>query len=132
MPQPGAPTVQWSDRDADTHGGALPGRTRDRDGALQRLDSVGQPDEARPAARVGAAHSIVADRQRQGVVEHLPLDAHHSGLRMLGRIRQRFGDDVVGPYLNRLGQSSRNIHIDLGWDRRSSPKSLQRRAQPTF
>ena len=54
-------------RQARADAGPGAGRAVDLEAAAQRVDPVGQPEQARPAARVGAAAAVVHDLDEQRV-----------------------------------------------------------------
>ena len=76
----------------DLHGGARAGWAVQEDAAAERLDPVGEPDEAGAAGGVGAAAAVVADADVQQTLAGLRLDVDDGGLRVLGRVGQRLGD----------------------------------------
>ena len=61
-----------------------------------KYDAIGESDEAGLACRIGAAHSVVSHRDAQVAVDDLRLDLDQRRVGVLGRVRQRLRDDVVG------------------------------------
>ena len=76
------------------------------DSAAQRLDAVLEADQAGAVAEVSPADAVVADCDTQDVVFGVGFDsdADGRGVRVLGRVGQRLGDDIVARDLDRLGQ----------------------------
>jgi hypothetical protein len=105
--------------------GALQG-----DRAAQGRYAISKPDEAGAAARVGAAGVVVADAEVQAVVEHGQLDLDDRGMRVLGRIRERLGDDVVDSHLHRLWQPVQRAQLELHRQGRAPGERLERCASP--
>jgi hypothetical protein len=70
------------------------------------MDAVGEPGQARAAA-VGPADAVVTHRQIEGMPAVPDRDFYGGGLRVLGRIRQRLGDDVIRADLNPVWQPTR-------------------------
>ena len=83
--------------------GALAGSALQRERSAGRLDAVFESDEARAARWIGAADAIVADGQPQITVGRGNGDMQDGSLRMLGRVRQCLGDDVIHGHLDALG-----------------------------
>jgi len=94
------------------------------------LDSVGKSGEAGSPGGIDAAHSVVTDRQLQAAIVRADIDVGDGRVCVLGRICQRFTDDVVRADLNRFGQGCWEIDLDLDGDRRSPGQSLKRRSEP--
>ena len=117
------------DRNLDCQGCALPGRACDGDDAAQCLDSVGKSGEAGSPGGIGAAHSVVTDGQLQAAIVRPDIDMGDGRVCVLGRICQRFTDDVIRADLNRFGQACWEIDLDLDGDRRSPGQSLKRRCE---
>jgi hypothetical protein len=101
----------------------------DGDRAAQRLDPVGQADEPGAPADLRPAGAVVAHQQAQPVGGGACLDLDGRGTGVLGRVGQRFGDDVVGGDLDRLGQPLRHGHLQLHRNGGAARQRLQRRAQ---
>src|SRR5438132_12091829 len=75
--------------------GAAARRALDDEAPVQRLDAVGEPAQARAAARVGAADAVVGDADAGDAVPALDADADGRGLRVLDDVRHPLGDHVV-------------------------------------
>ena len=83
----------------DLKGRSAPRRAEDQDVAVEGVDAVLKPDDARTLTRVRAADAIVADRESQGAVQAGHPNVHHGCVRVLGGIGERLRDDVVsGPF----------------------------------
>src|SRR5256885_1553406 len=83
--------------------GALAGRAGDLDVAAERLDAVPEPDEPGSPGGVRAAAPVVPDPHAyRGVGGHLDLRVR--GVRVLGDVGKRLGDDVVHGHLSLLAE----------------------------
>ena len=102
----------------------------DVDAAAQRLDAVFEPDESGSTARISATHSVVCHRKAQLLVVGLHGDGDLRCAGVLGGVRQRFCDNVIGGHLNGLGQSSLNLDTQLDRYGGAATKGPQGRAQP--
>jgi hypothetical protein len=80
----------------------------------ERCDPVCQADEPGSIVRIGAPDSVVANGKAK--VGTLGFDAHKDfrRLRVLGRVRKCFHDDVIRGHFSGLGQPSvdRDIEFD--------------------
>jgi anti-sigma B factor antagonist len=81
------------DRDRQRRAGA--DRARYLEQPAQRLYAVTEADESRSLVRSGAAATVVADREPDTSVVRIHVDEHDGRLRVLRRVREGFGDDVV-------------------------------------
>ena len=109
-----------------------PGSAVDADRAAQSLDAVGQAGQAGTARGIGSADSVVADRQQQAAVARGERNLDARGLRMLHRVGQRLGRDVVRRDLDRLGIPRIRRHGKVDRYRGPAGERAQRRAQTTL
>src|ERR1700733_985996 len=116
----------------DPHDGARPRLAPQRDPAAQRLHSVLQPEQAGPAADIGAAASVVTDVDPQHAVAHADLHLRRGGLRVLGHVGQRLGDRVVSGEFDRLGQPPRPLNVEAHGNGGAAGQRPERRAQPAL
>jgi hypothetical protein len=63
------------------------------------------------------------------MVDHLRAEADDRGARVLGGIRQRFGDHGVGGDFYPLRQPRLSAHAEFDRNRAAPPERLQRRPQ---
>ena len=99
------------------------------DRAAERLDAVLEPDQAGAPAWISPAAAVVADAQAKGMVGRLHVDVNDGGVRVLGRIGQRFRDHVVGGDLHPLRQPRDTTDVELGRNRAAARERLQRRLE---
>src|SRR5271166_4114277 len=90
-----------------------------------RLDSVFEADESRAALRIGAANAIVADSQPHVSVGHGDGNVHGGSFRMLGRVRQSLGYDVVHGHLDALRKPVVRLKVEHYGDRGTTSDALQ-------
>ena len=86
--------------------------------------------EPRPASAPPTPSSRTATRR--AAVAHLDLDLHLRRARVLGRVRQRLRDDVVGRHLDRTPAAAHRSHVELDRNRRPVRERLERRAEPAL
>jgi len=98
-------------------GCARAGRAVYGDRAAERLDAVFEPDQAGAPDWIGPTAAIVADAQAKDTAGRLHVDVNERGVRVLGRIGQRFGDHVVGGEFHPLRQPRRTPHVELNRNR---------------
>ena len=103
-----------------------------REAAAQRLDPVPEPDQARAAGEVRPTAAVVADADAQHALADRHLDIRDGRVRVLGRVGQRLGHDIVGGDLGRLWQPSPHADIQADRNGRAAGQCLQRRAQPAL
>src|SRR5579859_3696373 len=91
-----------------------PGIAADVDRPAQGLDAVGETGQAGTTRGIGPADPVVADRQKQDATARGERNPDARGLRMLHRVGQRLGRDVVRRDLDRLGvpRIRRDIKVD--------------------
>jgi hypothetical protein len=65
-------------------------RARHLDRPRERVNAVGEADEAGTAGWIGPSATVVTDREPEDFVAHYDGDMHHGGLRVLRGIRERF------------------------------------------
>ena len=87
----------------------------------ERLDSIPEPGQSRPSARIGAAHAVIANRKKEHVVLDTEGDPHARGVRVLGRVGERLRDGVVGGYLDLVWEPVLEADVELDPDVRASP-----------
>ena len=90
-------------RELDDNHRPLAMRTGDLERPARALGPVAEADQARAAGGIGAANAVVADRDAEAVVPLLDSDAHNRRVRVLCRVGERLGDDVIRCHLGRLG-----------------------------
>src|SRR3954452_4649637 len=78
------------------------GPTADPDRAAQSLDAVGETNQAGSARRIAPADAVVANRQQQAAVACRERNLDVRCLRVLRRVGQGLGCDVVRRDLDRL------------------------------
>src|SRR4051794_11467255 len=85
------------DREFGAHGRTGSAWAVKEDAAAKCLDTVLEAEQAGAVGEVGAAGAVVADREAQDGVRGAGLDGDRDGrgARVLGRVGQRFRDDVV-------------------------------------
>ncbi len=104
----------------------------DPDRPAQRLDPVGQADEPGASPEGSPADAVVADREVEQAVACLGLDLSHRRLGVLGRVGECLGDDVVRGHLDRLGQPSPDVDLQLDRDGGAAGQGLERRPKPAL
>ena len=124
--------VSRDHREGDADRGALPDGAGDRERAAQRVDAVGQPDQAGPISRVGTALAVVPDVHPHGVVVGVDRDLDCCRVRVLGNVRQGLGDDVVDADLDRLRKPVPTSDVELDRHRSTARDVAQRGPKPTF
>ena len=74
-----------------------------------RASTRSEADQAGAVGEVSAADAVVADCDAQDVVVSVGVDGDRDGrgVRVLGRVGERLGDDIVGRDLDRLRQPAR-------------------------
>ena len=81
---------------------------------------------------VSAADAVVADCDAQDVVVSVGFDGDRDGrgVRVLGRVGERLGDEIVGRYLDRLRQPVRRCAGQLRPGRRSGGRAASANERP--
>ena len=97
--------------------GPRPTRAVERDPAADGLHAVFEAGQASAPGEVGAADAVVADRDAKDFASDLDLDADGLGAGVLGRIGQRFSDEVIGADLYRLRQPPSRRYLQVDGDR---------------
>ena len=108
-----------------------PGRARDAQPAVERLDAVGQAAQPAAARVVGAADAVVGDLDRRAVAvaPHAHVGARRVGV--LRDVRQRLAGDEVGRELDRLRQAAGRLAGRPSSARRARRERARgRRARP--
>ena len=87
--------------------------------------------------RSAPPRAVVADTDPQHVAavalgSGVDLDVDDGGVRVLGRVGQRLGHQVVGGHLDRLGQPPVDADGQLDRDGGAAGQGLERRAQPAL
>ena len=90
------------------------------------------PSKPRARGRVGSPDAVVAnvDAKRAFACGH--RDLHDRGAGVLGRVRERLRDDVVGRHLDRLRQAAVGATSSSTRNRRAARERLQRRLEPAL
>jgi hypothetical protein len=70
--------------------------------AIQSLDAIGQPTQARSAFGICTADAVIDDFCDQCAVGYPDIHCDSLGLGVLCRVGQAFRDDVIGGYLKRF------------------------------
>ncbi len=117
------------DRHVGAHRRALPRRAVDVQAAPEGLDAILEPAQAGSVVDVGAADAGVGDLDQQAVPERPDLDAGDRRLGVLGDVRERLGDHVVGGDLDRVGRALGGVEGELDGDRRPLRQGLDRRLE---
>ena len=94
-----------------------------------RLDAVPQAEQSRARGRVRATTPVVADFDTKGTIVRGQRDVDNRGIRVLGCVRQRLRDDVIGRHLHRLRKATISAKIEVDAERRSGNEPLERRRQ---
>ena len=100
--------------------------------SIQCADAVGEAAQARPAAGIRAADSIVAHFDVRVAIYPPHGDRGRARVGVLGHVGQRLGDHEVGRGLDRLGQPLAGNLDDLDRQRRADGERLDRRAEPAI
>src|ERR1700756_4124888 len=108
----GCPGSALAGGEGDRDRGPRPGRAGDGDRPAERLDPVGETDQAGAAGRVRSPAAVVADQQLQGAVQGLGADLHQRGPGMLGYVSQRLRNDEVSRYLDPFRRPARHADVD--------------------
>src|SRR5437762_9914060 len=88
----------------------------DLEPAVEGLDPVGEPAQARAAERIGTADAVVGDLDDGVAVGRVDPNACGRRLRVLGNVRQRLRDDIEGGGLDRSRQPSLRERLELDRD----------------
>src|SRR5690349_22168132 len=110
-------------------GGAYTGGALQGDPAAERFDPVFESDKARAAGEVGAAAPVITHADAQEALGGLDFDVDDGGVRVLGRVGQGLGHDVVGGDLDRFGQPSLHADVQLDRDGGATGERFHRRTQ---
>jgi anti-sigma B factor antagonist len=71
---------------------------------VERLHAVPEPDEPRPLSRIGPSDAVVADRELDGRLLYLDVNARHRRLRVLRSVGERLRHDAVRGNVDPLWQ----------------------------
>ena len=107
-------------------------RASEHDAAAKGLDAVAQPDEPGTARRIGAADAVVAHGDAQVPRGSRDVDAHNRRLRVLCRVRQHLGDNLVGGHLDAIREATVGANVESDRDRRAMRDGLQGRCEPAL
>ncbi len=77
----------------------------------EHVDTVGEAYESGTACRIGPSGAIVADGELEDTVTRFYGDVHRGSVRVLGGIRERFRDDVIGGHLHRRWKPRPGRHL---------------------
>jgi hypothetical protein len=88
---------------ADFEVGAVAARALDGHDSAGGFDPVSEAHQAGAQGGIRSAGTVVADREPQDAVDGVDLNVDDRGIRMLGRVRQRLGQDVVRRDLDAFG-----------------------------
>jgi hypothetical protein len=116
--------VEW---ELDDKRCACTGGTLERHRAAVGLHAVFQADQSGAAGGVGAARAFVADGNTKDLVSCLDGDMDDRGEGVLGRVRQRLGDDVVRGRFDVLRQPRLDRDVKLDGDGRTAGEHLEGR-----
>src|SRR5262249_27691772 len=108
------------------------GAAVDLDRAAERLDAVGEPGESRSSRRIGPADAVVANREHERAVALPERDVDPRRLRMLGRVRQRLGTDVVRRHLDGSGKTCIRRDLEVDGNPGTPRERPQGRAEPAL
>jgi hypothetical protein len=103
---------------------------QDRDRSAQGLGPVFEADDARAAARVGAAYAIVADRQDEGAVTAVHAHVDDRGPGVLCHVGNRLRGDVISGRLNAFREPRAQIQVGFNRHRGSAGQRFERRSEP--
>ncbi len=92
-------------------------RAGDREPAAERLDAVREPAQAGAGREVGAALAVVAHLDADRVCCRADRHRDGGGVRVLGRVREALGDEVVDRGFERLGEPVVGDSLDLDRER---------------
>src|SRR5829696_257277 len=118
-----------AERDLGPDARAGVGRALDAEPALERLDAVDEPAQARPARGVRAADTVVDHlHARDGVAAP---DSHldRRRLRVLGDVGQRLCDDVVRSRLDLRREALVELVRHVDGERGAAGERLERRPE---
>lgn len=102
-----------------TQCGSVTDGTLHFDRSPERVNAVGEADEAGTASEIGPSRAVVVNRKFQHISGNYDGDLHERGMGVLGRIRQRFRHDVIGGDLHRRRRP--RLDTDRKVDRDSRP-----------
>src|SRR5205807_5722046 len=100
--------------------------------AAQGFYPVDEPDDPGTPRRIGPAVAVVIDRKAQRRVLDTELHVDDGCVRVLRRVGQRLGHDVVGGDLYRLGQPADLVDVQHGRQTGAPGERAERRAQATL
>src|SRR4029077_6185380 len=104
-------------RDLDVQGCSLTGRAHDQHGAAEGLEPVSETDDARAAAGIGPAYTIVDDRQGEGAVTAVHDHVDDRSLRGLGGSGDRLRPDLITGRPDVLIEPRAEIQVEFDRDR---------------
>ena len=101
------------DGKGDEQRGSLSRRAHDLDRSAERLDSVGEADEAGSSRGIGSSGTVVADRKLKDAVGRFDVDVRDGCVGVLGGVREGFRDYVVRSHLHLSRQAPLGMHVQL-------------------
>ena len=104
------------DGQRDVQRRSLPRRAYHSDCPSERVHAVGEADQPGSARGIGTTAAVVADGDFEHAIARLDGDTHAGGIGVLRGVGERFGHDVVGGDLRRLGQPGRHAYLELDAD----------------
>lgn len=116
-------------RNGDEERGAAAGWAGDLYTAADRLNPVAKADQPRAAGRISAPGSVIPDQEPQLLVSHPDVDLHDRGPRVLGRVRQRLRNDVVGGDLDLFRQPPADPNAELDRESGAAGECAERRPE---
>ena len=116
-------------RQFDAQGRARARWARQTNRPSDRLDAVSQAEQSRALGRVRATAPVVANLYTKGTSIGGHRDVDDRGISVLGCVRQRLRDDVVGRHFHRFWKALIRAEIEVDAERRAGNEPLERRRQ---
>jgi RsiW-degrading membrane proteinase PrsW (M82 family) len=91
------------ERDRRQQRGARANGTHDIDRPAERLDAIAEADEAGALAGISASNAVVTNADLDDRVGRVDLDVDGRRVGVLGGVRDRLGNEVVGGHLDSVG-----------------------------
>ena len=92
-------------------GGAGTHRARHVERPSQNLDSVGEPDETGAGLGIGSTDTVIGDDQNQRFLVNRQVERDDRGIGVLGDVRKRLRNHVIGGHLHMFRQASVSLHV---------------------